>query len=509
MVAPHVIAAMLASPDTVLDPATVFARASRSVVVVEVFSDKGVRVSQGSGVAIRRDAVITNVHVLEQGVSARVRRGEESWSAVLSSWDGDRDLALLRVTEATFESVAVRKMDSLVVGEPVYAIGAPRGLDLSLSGGLVSGIRKLPSGDSLIQTTAAISPGSSGGGLFDAQARLVGITTLKLSDSEGLNFAVPAELIQALPESGGTGMVNLATRYPDSDPEKWLSVGRMASLGRDYAVAFRAFRKAAKLRPRDPDPWTQIGGLELERKRWSAALDAFAQATRIDGQNAQALVGRAVAEAMVGRRQEAARTLAEVTRLHSRSREAWVFVAGAWKEIGDQDRAIEAYERARQLPYGGPLEPGFSDAQIAVWTAAAHKSAGRDSKAAAAFEEATRLDPSNREAWVGLANTAVRMRQYARAVPAYETALRLFEDAAIWVQLGNARALGGDSLGAIRAFREAARLDSANADAWFFLGVELAAIGQYSDAVAALRHLRDVDPRRAAELEDLLSRVPR
>ena len=67
------------------------------------------------------------------------------------------------------------------MGEPVYAVGAPQGLELSLSEGIVSQLRGGP--PPLIQTTVAISEGSSGGGLFNAEAELVGITTFYLKDS--------------------------------------------------------------------------------------------------------------------------------------------------------------------------------------------------------------------------------------------------------------------------------------------------------------------------------------
>ena len=74
-----------------------------------------------------------------------------------------------------WETGAARQAADLKVGDPVYAVGAPLGLELSLSEGIVAQLRGGP--PPLIQTTAAISPGSSGGGLFDRDGRLVGLTT--------------------------------------------------------------------------------------------------------------------------------------------------------------------------------------------------------------------------------------------------------------------------------------------------------------------------------------------
>jgi S1-C subfamily serine protease len=80
------------------------------------------------------------------------------------------------------------------VGDPVYAVGAPQGLELSLSEGIISQLRG-GGPHPIIQTTVAISPGSSGGGLFNAKGELVGITTFYLKDGQSLNFALPVEWI--------------------------------------------------------------------------------------------------------------------------------------------------------------------------------------------------------------------------------------------------------------------------------------------------------------------------
>jgi hypothetical protein len=93
--------------------------------------------------------------------------------------------------------VRVRKVVSVRVGERTYAIGSPQGLESTLSNGLVSGL--LPVGKmKIVQTTAPISRGSSGGGLFDVRGALMGITTVYLKDGQNLNFAVPADQIAVL-----------------------------------------------------------------------------------------------------------------------------------------------------------------------------------------------------------------------------------------------------------------------------------------------------------------------
>ena len=87
------------------------------------------------------------------------------------------------------------RYDTLRVGESVYGLGAPQGLDLSMSTGIISQ-KRAAKGVRYIQTDVAISPGSSGGGLFDREGNLVGIMTAKIvgEEVEGIGFAIPADL---------------------------------------------------------------------------------------------------------------------------------------------------------------------------------------------------------------------------------------------------------------------------------------------------------------------------
>ena len=116
----------------------------------------------------------------------------------LKASDPAKDRCLLEVADAKLVPVAgVRPYVDLKVGESVYTLGTPSGLDLTLGNGILSALRE-DEGMRYVQTTAPISPGSSGGGLFDARGNLVGITTLVFVGKErlnqSLNFAIAAEM---------------------------------------------------------------------------------------------------------------------------------------------------------------------------------------------------------------------------------------------------------------------------------------------------------------------------
>jgi len=187
------------------DPKILFRNISPSVFVVESLDENGSVVALGSGVAVRplfeeflqhRDStfIITNSHVIDPGVSVRVRQGNKTWLAQIEHIQLHADLCRLRIDGLKIPGAQLRSSETLAAGEQVYAIGAPEGLELSISGGLIAAIRDL-NGEKVIQTTAAISHGSSGGGLFDRDGRLVGITTFTLLGGQNLNFALPVESV--------------------------------------------------------------------------------------------------------------------------------------------------------------------------------------------------------------------------------------------------------------------------------------------------------------------------
>jgi serine protease Do len=175
-----------------------FAKARASVWVViattsTAQSDASTLVSQGSAVAITRSHLLTNYHVVDGQRFVFVKQGDKIFEATVVSGDKASDRCVLAVKGEVLMPVdGLRDFEELHVGEPVYTIGSPSGLESTLGQGIVSGLRTV-AGHYLVQTTAQISPGSSGGGLFDDAGNLVGITSFMLKNSQGLNFAIAAE----------------------------------------------------------------------------------------------------------------------------------------------------------------------------------------------------------------------------------------------------------------------------------------------------------------------------
>ena len=204
--------ALAAANTAALEPDKLFEKVSPSVVTVVASRDtEGKSFGFGSGVVIAPQTVITNCHVLEQGKIVVVKIGQQAHPATLEFPDVERDLCQLRVPGLPSPAVEFSSAAALKVGQRVFAIGNPRQLELSLSDGLISSLRDVKAGAPLIQTTAPISPGSSGGGLFDSDGRLIGITSFQRKDSQNLNFANPVDWIHEVPQRGKAALARYAS----------------------------------------------------------------------------------------------------------------------------------------------------------------------------------------------------------------------------------------------------------------------------------------------------------
>ena len=200
--------AVVAPPGWGADAAAIFRQAAPSVVLVYALDSVGEEIAQGSGVVVGENYVATNCHVLESAWSVKIRQTETdetfAMGASRARTDEERDLCLLFVADLAKPPAAqpaqMAGARGLEIGAEVFAIGAPNGWELSFTRGIVSQLRDID-GESapLIQTDAAITFGSSGGGLFDENGRLVGITTLSSKDGN-FNFAMPAEWVAEMLE---------------------------------------------------------------------------------------------------------------------------------------------------------------------------------------------------------------------------------------------------------------------------------------------------------------------
>lgn len=214
--------AQAAPPPRALTAAEVFSKVAPSVWHVRTYDRDGLRLRQGSAVVIDQRTVVTNCHVLYRSSRIVLSQGKQLVEAKLRMWDTARDLCELRAAQLDAPAVELASMPQLAVGQTAYAVGSPLGLEQTLSNGLISSLRKDDEGRlERVQTTAPISSGSSGGGLFDERGRLIGITSSSLQSgssdvtAQNLNFAIPSSFWIELPPRHEAARKKIEAGTPD------------------------------------------------------------------------------------------------------------------------------------------------------------------------------------------------------------------------------------------------------------------------------------------------------
>ena len=393
-----------------LTPDQVFDKVKDSIVVVKTLDAQGRLKGQGSGVLLPSGKIATNCRVVEGGASFHVGQGKELVRATLYAEDGDKDICLLNAKGITGIPVQLGKAAGLKVGVPVYAVGAPQGLELSLSDGIVAQLRGGP--PPLIRTTAAISPGSSGGGLFDEEGRLVGLTTLYLEGGQNLNFAMPVEWIgDARPGRKQTARGRSQT--------EWLKRSIALEQMKDWQGMLDWCRKWTKSEPENANAWSCIG---------IAYNEGYHQGIRIDPEYVS----------------------------------AWFSLGLTYFTLKRYDDAIDAYRQALHI------NPEFADAWFGLGVA--YDGLNRYNDAVDAYRQALHINPEDAGCWYNLGVAYSDLKRYNDAIESLRQALHInpeFADA--WNNLGIAYFLSGNRTAALDAVRELRHLDPEKADKLFNL----------------------------------------
>jgi tetratricopeptide (TPR) repeat protein len=257
----------------------IYERCHSSVVVVVPLDKNNKPLGQGSGFIIATNKVVTNHHVLADARSAAVifaDGGTEVVEGFLAD-NPTRDITIVSVKTGTRVPLMLGDELSLKQGDDVYAIGAPRGLDLSITNGIVSGFRSMED-QFLLQTTAAIAPGSSGGPLFDKDGGVVGVTTSFLNDSPGIYFSVGIGDAVRIMRSASTMVLPISSIPGNAKAEtstkaspEIQSINKLIE-AKDYATARNRLKPLIEESPEDPTLNRLQGSVDLFEGRVQSGI---------------------------------------------------------------------------------------------------------------------------------------------------------------------------------------------------------------------------------------------
>jgi tetratricopeptide (TPR) repeat protein len=474
-----------------LTPGQVFDKVKDSVVVVKTLDAQGMVKSQGSGVILPSGKVATNCHVVEGGASYKVGRGKQLVSATLYAEDGDKDICVLDAKGMKGKPAQLGKAVGLKVGDLVYAVGAPQGLELSLSDGIVAQLRGSPS--PLIQTTAPISPGSSGGGLFDREGRLVGLTTFLVEGGQNLNFAMPVEWISEV--KPGRKLV-----AKGQGRTEWMKRAMALLQGKDYQGLLDWCLKWTKNEPNDAEAWLSLGIAYGYLERYNESIEAHRQALRINPKYVETWISLGIVYGYLERYNESVEAIRQALRINPEEPIAWITLGTTYLKLNRPNDAIEAYRQALRI--------NPEDATAWNFLGNAYGRLERYNESVEAIRKALRINPEDATAWYYLGDVYVNLKRYDEAIEAFRQAVRINpEDPAVWIYLGRAYFTLNRYDDAIEAFRQAVRINPEDPVGWYYLGFVYYTSGNRPAALNTVKELRRLDPAKADKLFDLI--VPR
>ncbi len=299
--------AVIVSPRAIaqsLHPAA-FLPLSAAVVRVEGSPERGIA-SIGSGVTVAPQIVVTNCHVTRGAAAIRISGAGQIFDVTAEHADGTHDVCFLQVPGWQGKPVDLAPRDDLRIGAPVAAIGFTGGMGRSLQFGRVRGLHTLE-GARVIQSDAAFTSGASGGGLFDAHGRLVGLLTFRSREAPRTGYyALPVQWIRdRLPRGGEWEPVHpLADAAPfwERDPVTQPFFMRAASLDaeRRWPELIELTSAWAKADPDDAEPFRFRGSALQALDRADSAVYAFNEALRLAPDDPRSWFGLARAYASIG-----------------------------------------------------------------------------------------------------------------------------------------------------------------------------------------------------------------
>ncbi|MFT3720802.1 tetratricopeptide repeat protein [Pseudorhodoferax sp.] len=547
------------------DAQALFDRLAPSVVTVLAYDEAGAAAGQGSGVALGGGRIVSNCHVVRDAARLEVQAAQQRHAARWTRADSSRDLCVLEAEGFAGPPVRIRPLAGLAVGEPVHAIGNPLGFGLAVSSGLVTRLAEID-GERVILSSAAQSPGSSGGGLFDAQGRLVGISTGVLSAGQQLNIALPADWVAQLASRGIAPPA--VPPLPEPEP-RWVDEGfAMQEAGawqrlQAHALAWRAaqptaaraslflaaalfnqdevaqaeaaLREALRQDDHMAHAWHYLGLVLHQAGRQAEAEQAMDRALALLPASSGVYLARGRWRLDAGQPAQALPLAERAVAIAPEEPQHWLLLGAVRQALGQPDEAIRAYRAGLSLNERDEaarnqlarLLAGRGQDAAAHRTLAEHAGRTTDARtliavgladydrqryvpAEDAFRRAIAAAPDMAEGWEKLGHVLVKMQRDDEAAEALDRALQLDPNRVeARIERSNLHGRRGDLRAALADARRATELAPQEPRTWRGLAFHSTAAQDPRTAIAAYRRIDDMGRATVADLAtlgDLLSR---
>jgi len=442
-----------------------------AVVTVIVYDVDHKVTSIGSGFFVDKTGhLITNYHVLEGSYAADVRTSDGQTYPVKMVVADDKSADLVKV----LVDIPRKKVkwitiiqDLPAIAEQIMVVGSPMGLEQTVSEGIVSSIREIPSVGEFFQMSAPISPGSSGSPVINLKGQGVGVATFQYIRGQNLNFAVAGKSVLKLKPTGpGLAVSRWTFNNSLQQPklaEELCRKGYSFSINGQDQKALEFFQEAIANDPKNTMAWNGLGYCYVGLNDPEAAIKAYEHAIRTNP--------------------------ADET-LHFR-------LGNYYVKLGRPAEAIESYQRV--LKINPDFEPAYFRLGI-VYTENGRLEEGR-----AAFEEVIRRNPDAAPAYFNVGLAYAKLGNYPEAVKALLAVLRINPGfAPAHNNLGMVYGKLGRTHAEIEAYKEAIRADPDYGSAHYNLGYAMFQSGDKAAALEEYKILKKLDQTAADKLFNII-----
>jgi tetratricopeptide (TPR) repeat protein len=438
-----------------------------AVVTVVVYDINQVVTNIGSGFFIDKYGhLITNYHVLDGRYAAEVRTADGNTYPikliVAENKAADLVKVLVDIPRKRIKWVKTAR-DLPSIAEQILVVGSPMGLEQTVSEGIVSSIRIIPSVGEFFQMSAPISPGSSGSPVINLKGKVVGVATFQMLRGQNLNFAVSAKSVRKLkPVKAGMSLSLWTFNNSLNQPglaEKLCNRGYSFSINGEDQKALEFFKEAIAKDPKNTMAWNGLGYCHVGMNNPAAAIKAYQQAIKTNPGD-----------------------------------ETLYFILGNYYvKLGQHREAINAYLQVIRM------NPDFEEAHFKLGVV--YSQLGRLNEGKNAFETVIRLNPDAVPAHFNVGIAYAELGRYKDALKANQEVLRIDpEFAPAHLNIGMVYKRLGNADQEIDAYKRAIRIDPDFASAHYNLGVALLQTGDKAAALDEYRILKDLDKQSANQL---------
>jgi tetratricopeptide (TPR) repeat protein len=440
---------------------------SPAVVTIVVYDINRQVTSIGSGFFVdKRGHLITNYHVLDGSYTADVRTSDGKTYPIKLVVAENKSVDLVKVlVDVPRKEIKWIKVSSDLpsIAEQILVLGSPMGLEQTVSEGIISSIREIPSVGNFFQISAPISSGSSGSPVINLKGQVIGVATFQFLRGQNLNFAVGGESVLKLKPTGPALAISRWTFNNSLEQpklaEELCRKGYSFSINGEDQKAIQFFQQAIEKDPNNKMAWNGLGYCHVGLNNPKAAIQAYQQAIKTDPTD---------------------------DNLHFN-------LANFYTELGRQKEAIDSYQRVISLNPNS--EPAYFKLGV-IYT-----QLGRLAEGKAAFEKVIQLNPDAAPAYFNIAIAYTRLGRYHEAINANKEVLRIKPNyAPAYINLGLVYGKLGRSDEELNAYKEAIRVDPDNISAHYNLGTALLQKGDKTGALNEYKILKNIDKESADNL---------